>query len=133
MATGTKYLVDTSVLIASFRKQPEAKKALDSLRSRDSYICDITVLEMLAGCSTVEKREQTLAALDVFGRLLPVSGVFDVAIRLMSRYCIQSQPSLMLPDCIIAAFASYYKATLLTFNKKDFEFISGINIHSLSY
>ncbi|GHU70850.1 hypothetical protein FACS189413_11760 [Bacteroidia bacterium] len=49
-------------------------------------------------------------------------------------YCIQrtGQPMLRLADCMIAAFAMYYKMELLTFNKKDFEFIQGITIHTWS-
>ena len=56
MANRKKCLVDTSVLIALFRKNEDAKFALDTLVAKDAYICDITFLEILAGCSTVEKR-----------------------------------------------------------------------------
>jgi len=50
------------------------------------------------------------------------------------RYCIQraGQPILRLADCLIAAFAVHHKMELLTFNKKDFDFIQGISIHPLS-
>ena len=80
MANTKKCLVDTSVLIALFRKNENAKLALDSLAENNAYICDITFLEILAGCS----------------------------------------------------FAIYYNMELLTFNKKDFDFIQDINIHNLS-
>ena len=134
MASGKKYLVDTSVLIALFRRNEDAKKALDSLIANDTYICDITFLEILAGCSTAEKRKYALNLLDVYGLLKNNEKISDKSMQLMSRYCIQrpNRPTLRLADCLIAAFAVYHKMELLTFNKKDFDFIQGISIHHLS-
>lgn len=60
MANRKKCLVDTSVLIALFRRNDEAKLALETLTSGNAYVCDITVLEILAGCVTSERREQAL-------------------------------------------------------------------------
>ena len=134
MATGKKCLVDTSVLIALFRKNEDAKLALDSLVASNSYICDVTFLEILAGCFTVEKREYALNLLEAYGLLRNSEKVSEKSIQLMKRYCIQrsGQPVLRLADCLIAAFAVCYKMELLTFNKKDFDFIQDINIHYLS-
>ena len=134
MATGKKYLVDTSVLIALFRKNMDAKAALDSLIANDTYICDITFLEILAGCITTQKRDYTLDSLEAYGLLKYNENVSDKSIQLMKHYCIQriGQPALRLADCLIAAFALYYKMELLTFNKKDFDFIQDISIHPLS-
>jgi predicted nucleic acid-binding protein len=134
MANRKKCLVDTSVLIALFRKNANAKFALDSLSVGNAYICDITLLEILTGCSTAEKREYALNLLDVYGLLKNDEKVSDKSVQLMKRYCIQhsGRPILRLADCLIAAFAIYHKMELLTFNKKDFDFIEGIAIHSLS-
>ena len=134
MATGKKYLVDTSVLIALFRKNEVAKVALENLVANETYICDITFLEILAGCFTPEKRDYTLYALEAYRLLKYNEKISDKSMQLMKRYCIQrpGQPILRLADCLIAAFAIYYKMELLTFNKKDFEFIQGISIHPLS-
>jgi predicted nucleic acid-binding protein len=134
MANRKKCLVDTSVLIALFRKNGDAKVALDDLIVNNAYICDITVLEILAGCFSAEKREYALKLLDAYGLLKNNEEISDKSIQLMKRYCIQhsGQPMLRLADCLIAAFAVYHKMELLTFNKKDFDFIQGISIHSLS-
>ena len=134
MANRKKYLVDTSVLIALFRKSNDAKKAIDGLVANDAYICDITYLEILAGCVTSEKRKYAFNLLDTYGLLKNNENVSDISIQLMSRYCIKQpyQPILRLADCLIAAFAIYYKMELLTFNKKDFDFIKSISIHPLS-
>ncbi|MDR2813104.1 MAG: hypothetical protein LBB79_00385 [Prevotellaceae bacterium] len=43
MANRKKYLVDTSVVIAMFRRNENAKKALDSLKQEDAFICDISI------------------------------------------------------------------------------------------
>ena len=127
-------MVDTSVLIALFRKNEDAKVALDNLDANNAYICDITFLEILTGCSTAEKREYALNLLEVYGLLKNNERVSDKSMQLMKRYCIQrsGQPILRLADCLIATFAIYYKMELLTFNKKDFDFIQGISIHSSS-
>lgn len=134
MANRKKYLVDTSVIIAMFRRNEEAKKALDSLKQENTFICDISVLEILTGCHTVSRRDQALRFLEVFGQLKSNETVSGKAIRLMARYCIQhpGQPQFMLPDCLIAAYALSYRMELLTFNKKDFDFIQGISIHPMS-
>jgi predicted nucleic acid-binding protein len=134
MANRKKCLVDTSVLIALFRKNDDAKNVLDSLFANGTYICDITLLEILAGCFTVEKREYALILLDVYGLLKNNESVSEKSIQLMKRYCIHrsGQPILRLADCLIAAFAVHYKMELLTFNKKDFDFIQEIAIHPLS-
>ena len=134
MANRKKCLVDTSVLIALFRKNENAKIALDSLIANDVYICDVTFLEILTGCFTAEKREYAIDFLDAYGLLKNNEQISDKSMQLMKRYCIQriGQPVLRLPDCLIAAFALHYKMELLTFNKKDFEFIQDVFIHSLS-
>jgi predicted nucleic acid-binding protein len=134
MANRKKCLVDTSVLIALFRKNDEAKAALDRLNAGSAYVCDITLMEILAGCFTAERRDSALHFLEAFGLLKNNEDVSDKALQLMKRYCIQrdGQPMLRLADCLIAAFAVYHKMELLTFNKKDFDFIKGISIHALS-
>jgi len=134
MATGKKCLVDTSVLIALFRKNEFAKDALDNLAENEMYICDITFLEVLTGCFTSEKRSETLDSLEEYRLLKYNENISDKAIQLMKRYCIQrsGQPILRLADCLITAFAVYYKMELLTFNKKDFDYVQGISIHPLS-
>jgi predicted nucleic acid-binding protein len=134
MANRKKYLVDTSVLIALFRKNEDAKTALESLVANDTYICDVTFLEILAGCLTTEKRNYTLNSLEPYKLLKNNEKISDKSMQLMNRYCIQrlGQPMLRLPDCLIATFAIHYKMELLTFNKKDFEYIQGISIHPLS-
>jgi predicted nucleic acid-binding protein len=134
MANRKKYLVDTSVISAMFRRNEDAKKVLDSLKQEDSFICDISVLEILVGCHTVSRREQALCFLEVFGQLKSNETVSNKAIQLMARYCVQhpGQPQFMLADCLIAAYALSYKMELLTFNKRDFDFIQGISIHPMS-
>ena len=134
MANRKNCLVDTSVLIALFRRNNEARLALDTLTSGYAYVCDITVLEILAGCFTPERREYALNLLDTYGLLKNGEDVSDNAIRLMKRYCVQrqGQPMLHLADCLIAAFALHYKMELLTFNKKDFDFMPGLILHPLS-
>ena len=106
MANAKKCLVDTSVLIALFRKNENAKIALDSLAENNAYICDITFLEILAGCSSVEKRDYALNSLNLYGLLKNNEKISEKAMLLMKRYCIQrsGQPLLRPADCLIAAF-----------------------------
>ena len=115
-------------------KNEDAKIALDTLVANDAYICDITFMEILAGCANVEKREYAINLLEAYGLLKNNERISDISIQLMKRYCIQrtGQPLLRLADCLIAAFAVYHKMELLTFNKKDFDFIKEIYIHQLS-
>ena len=80
MATARKCLVDTSVLIALFRKNEDAKSALDSLIANDAYICDITLLEILAGCFTINRREYALNLLESYGLLKNTEKVSEKSI-----------------------------------------------------
>jgi len=82
-------LVDTSVLIALFRKNEDAKIALDTLAANDAYICDITFMEILTGCANVEKREYAISLLEAYGLLKNNERISDISIQLMKRYCIQ--------------------------------------------
>jgi predicted nucleic acid-binding protein len=134
MANRKKYLVDTSVLIALFRKNEDAKIALDTLIANDAYICDVTFLEILTGCSTTEKRDYALNCLNAYGLLNNNEKISEKSMQLMKRYCVKrlKHTILRLPDCLIAAFALHHNMELLTFNKKDFEFIQEISIHPLS-
>jgi len=127
-------LVDTSVLIALLRKNEEAKVALECLVANNTYICDVTFLEVLVGCRTAEKREYALDLLNEYKLLKNNEKISDKSMQLMRRYCIQrpEQPMLRLADCLIAAFAVYHKMELLTFNKKDFDFMQDVVIHPLS-
>ena len=134
MAIRKKCLVDTSVIIALLRKNEQAREVLSSMLQDNAFVCDITILEVLAGCSSVEKRSLAESALEVYGQLTNNGVISSRAIQLMKRYCIRraEQPPLLLPDCLIASYALYYDLELLTFNKKDFAYIHGIKIHSLS-
>ena len=119
-------LLDTNILIAAFRKNPEAIDFL-AKKQYDFVISDITVMEIFAGCKTVSKRkafEKTLA----FYSIAPFTeSVSRKAISLIKRYAIMNQP-IHLPDMLIAATALNCKLPLKTFNKKDFEFIREIQL-----
>jgi len=107
---------------------------LEMLNVNETCICDVTFLEIMAGCGTVQKRENAVNALRAYKLLNNNEKISEISMQLMKRYCVQQtgQSILRLGDCLIASFALYHKMELLTFNKKDFDFIKGLYVHKMS-
>lgn len=56
------------------------------------------------------------------------SVITDLAVQLMLKY-ISGQKIISVPDCLIAASSIVTGLPLLTYNKKDFDFIEGIQLY----
>lgn len=113
------YLVDTNVLIYALAgKKPWSELVKKWISKKQLALSSIVVAEFLSGVTDKEAKIFE-ALLDKFGSL-PV----DTAIaRLAADYRKQFKKrgrKLKLPDCLIAATCKLYKATLVTFNSKDY-------------
>jgi tRNA(fMet)-specific endonuclease VapC len=119
-------LLDTNILIAAFRRD---MKALDFLGKKQFryVISDITIMELLAGCKTVKRRNEIDKIIETYDRAPLNESVVQKAIALIRRYSVQ-QYSLHLPDVLIAATAYHYQLPLKSYNTKDFEFIKELKL-----
>ncbi len=122
----TKVILDTNILINAFRRDSEA---LDFIRSRQYrfILSDITIMELLAGSRSAERRKEIESSIETYGRAPINERVINIAISLIKRYAVRKR-NIHIPDILIAATAVHYKLPLKSFNKKDFEFIEEVEL-----
>ncbi len=120
-------LVDSCVLIKAFRKDASANKVLQEIAHRAAY-SDITRLELLVGANTPVKKEAMNNIFASWYRVPLNPEIADLAMQMMNAY-ITGQRVISVPDCLIAATSIVAGIPLLTYNKKDFEFIEGITFY----
>ncbi len=125
-------MIDTNIYIKYFRGSVGIKQLFEKVGLQNMVISDITVMELLIGCNTIEKRKQTEESLKFFNIATVDSEIIEKAVSLIKRYAVSNFGNLQLPDIIIAANAIFENIPLLTHNKKDFEFIKELKLHPLS-
>jgi predicted nucleic acid-binding protein len=122
----SQILLDTNILIAAFRRDAAAIDFLSRKQFR-YVISDITIMELLAGCKTIKRRNEIEKVIETYDRAPFNESVVQKAISLIRRYSVR-QYSIHLPDLLIAATAFHYQLPLKSFNTKDFEFIREIEL-----
>lgn len=113
------FLPDTNTLIYGLAK----KKPFDLLlgewiRKKNLALSAIVVAEVLAGIN-LKEAEPFEALLDKFGSLPVDTAVAKIAASYRREF-LKKGHNLKLPDCLIAATAKFYRATLVSFDLKDF-------------
>jgi len=120
-------IIDSCVLIKAFRKDAQAINDLKTISENIAYSV-ITQLELLIGANTSTKKE---AVKKIFGSYygIPLNATISAkAIQIMQKY-VTGQQIISVPDCLIAATSIITGFPLLTYNKKDFDFIEGIHFY----
>jgi len=132
METRQYTLIDSNLIIGLLRSETKAKSVLDSFDDGLLCISEITEMEVLIGCNTVKKRKEVEEKLGVYNIVDINRDVIEKTISLIKRYShtrLKNDRPLMLADTMIAASAIHYNLPLLTFNKKDFDFIKELTLH----
>jgi tRNA(fMet)-specific endonuclease VapC len=83
---------------------------------------------LLTGAYTKDKKESIVKIFDSLYGLPLNPKISSKAIEIMHNY-ITGQQAISVPDCLIAATALCSDFQLYTYNKKDFDFIDGINFY----
>ena len=128
------YLIDTDWAIDYLHKQPQVIAALEILRPMGLGISVITVAELEIGVRRARDRhaaqeglENFLAPLVLFEVTRPICALFaEWTVRLQQR-----GESLDHFDVLIAATALHHHLTLCTNNRRHFERLEGLSLHSL--
>ncbi|NJO69383.1 MAG: type II toxin-antitoxin system VapC family toxin [Bacteroidetes bacterium] len=123
-------IVDSCVFIKAFRKDKKAIQDLNSIAERTAYSV-ITLLELLTGANTKTKKETIFKIFDSLYSIPLNPSISDKATDIMNRY-ISGQQHISVPDCLIAATALYTGFPILTYNKKDFDFIDDLAFFDLA-
>ena len=126
----SKVLVDTGPIIQALRQHKPTVQLLRGLASRDHIVISIiTRLEIYAGMQN-EERYATQKFLSRFIAYDLNRSIAERAGTLIATYHSIGY-TLGVSDAIIAATAINYQIPLLTFNTKDFSFISGLTLYPL--
>jgi predicted nucleic acid-binding protein len=119
-------LCDTDVLIEYFHGEKKTVEELDYLTFERLGISPVTVGEIYFGMRKREtaQTKDLLSKFNVFHFDKEISRCF---IELMLGY---KGLGLKVPDAIIAATALTCQIELFTYNRKDYDFIRGINLYN---
>lgn len=120
-------IVDSCVLIKAFRKDVIAINDLKEIIDITAYSV-ITQLELLIGANTLQKKEAVKTIFESYYGIPLNPSISVKAIEIMQKY-VNGQRIVSVPDCLIAATSITTGYPLLTYNKKDFDFIEGINFY----
>jgi tRNA(fMet)-specific endonuclease VapC len=126
-------VLDTDVLIDYFRGLSQAKSYIVGIPEARRATTDVTRMELFRGARS--KRE----LLDVerfitsnFMQILPVCvSASRLAVDLVKRYTLAK--GLTLPDALIAAITLSARGRLITGNKRDFEYLKGLDVETPAY
>jgi predicted nucleic acid-binding protein len=120
-------IIDSCVLIKAFRKDTLAYNDLEEIKNHTAYSV-ITWLELLIGANTPVKKEAINKIFESYYGIPLNEKISLKAIEIMQTY-ISGKQIISVPDCLIAATSIVTGYPLLTYNKKDFDFIEGITFH----
>jgi predicted nucleic acid-binding protein len=118
-------LIDSSVLIGRFRREPRAMAALERAEGSSLVLCDPIVAEILAG--TRNKAEYSKTKHELFSKfhVLPFTMEVSVCFRkILDDVTIGRD--IHFADQLIAATAIAHNVPLVTLNKKHFTGIKGL-------
>ncbi len=109
-------IVDTTVIVHYFRKNPAAQAWVDGQPDRLSVV-SITWLEVMHGAGSKAKEAASKSILNRFDMLYLTQADQDWAMQQMERYRLSHGVSIN--DCLIASVAYRLQAPLYTHNLKD--------------
>ncbi len=119
-------IVDSCVFIKAFRNDSSALKVLREIEGRTAYSI-ITHLELLVGAKTAPKKDIVNKIFESFYGIPLSKTISEKALEIMQEYHTVNRP-ISVPDCLIAATSAVTGFPLLTYNKKDFDFIESIKL-----
>ena len=112
-------LIDTSILIGRFRREPKAMAALEKVEGSTLALCDAIVAEVLSG--TRNKNEFMATKQELFSNfhILPLTMEVSIHFRKILD-ALSHGKDIHFADQLIAATALAHNVPLLTLNKKHF-------------
>ncbi len=118
-------LLDTNILIEILKNNPETVQQISKLKP-PLAISSITAMELIYGARNkqeVSRLEQFVAKFDLISLNANISAI---ALRLITDFA--KSHNLDVPDALIAATAIDQKLGLLTYNSRDFRFITALTL-----
>ena len=119
-------ILDTNIIIELFKGNAETKELLENINEENFAISIITSMELYYGAINKRELNKIKKFLKSFNLLVINEEISKIALELIERY--SKSHGLEIPDALIAATSIYYDAPLLTYNKKDFKYIEGLQL-----
>ncbi|MEO8713128.1 MAG: PIN domain-containing protein, partial [Parafilimonas sp.] len=115
------------ILIKAYRGDTIKIKNLQLLKG--SYcISIITAIELIAGAKNIKQLSSLNKVLKVYPILYLSENISKNSFQLYKKYILKS--FFGLSDCFIAATALHHNLSLYTDNKKHYDFIEGLQLHT---
>ena len=121
-----KILVDTDIIIKSFRGNSNIYKELISIKDKFA-ISVITALELLNVANNIKQLASTKKELKAYTIIHFDNKISELSLQLLSKYSINKKPQI--PDLLIASTALHNNLSLYTDNKKHYDFIEGLQFY----
>lgn len=119
-------IFDTNILIELQRGNLEVRKQIETLPPGIFYLSTISAAEFLAGARDKEHFQRLRKQLDNYTVLPLTAEISEIFSKIYQDYLFSHRPQI--PDMLIAATALYYNLPMLTINKRDFQFINGVDL-----
>lgn len=120
-------LCDTNILIELFKGNQQIVQQLRTITQPRIAISATTQAELLFGALNKNELQQLQNALRSI-HIYPITPeISDRIVRLIALYCLSHK--LAIPDALIAATVIEHGLSLYTLNRKDFQFIEGLQLY----
>ncbi len=128
MANSELILCDTNIIIEFYKNTPSIVDELRKIGQPNIAISIVTAGELAYGALNKKELNQILKDLSHLELLHIDQPIGALHLKLMTDYSLSH--NLNLPDAFIAATAIHHDIPLYTLNKKDFKYISGLQLYS---
>ena len=122
-------ILDTNIIIELLKGNKETKELLEGINEENFAISIITSMELYYGAINKRELNKIKKFLKSFDLLLINEEISKIALDLIEKY--SKSHGLEIPDALIAATSIYYDIPLLTYNKKDFKYIEGLQLFQI--
>ena len=127
MARPQIVLCDTNILVELSKRNHEIIHELKVIGSANIAVSAITAGEFIFGALNKQELTKILKALNAIRIIHLDVAVSEFAVALVKSYALSH--TLAVPDALIAATALIHKMPLYTLNRKDFRFISDLQLY----
>lgn len=118
-------VLDTNVLIEILKNNQETIKQVESL-SPPLFVSVISAMELIYGALNKKELKKLQQFLSLFTIIQLDEKTSQQAFELIAEYA--KSHTLDIPDALIASSCIINNKTLFTYNRKDFHFISKLNL-----
>jgi hypothetical protein len=118
-------ILDTNILIEILKNNKQTIKEVEKYTIH--HICVISAMELFYGAFNKAELQKLKKFIELFNTITIDESISNIAKDLVYKYA--KSHTLDIPDSLIASTALKSNLPLLTYNKKDFQFIDNIILH----